>query len=147
MRYANSKELTSVFLSFLLPFSSHSPTTLSSFARRPPNFTSLCPESVPFFAFLLHPGLGCLRCIVMNHNFKLKPSETSVTNDAELFNYALKSTCENGIGQPEEESHLSSCCFSLACFLLSDADDARQLAALALISPFLFLTRAARVES
>lgn len=40
-----------------------------------------------------------LRCIVMNHNFKLKSSETSVTNDAELLNYALKSIRENVVGR------------------------------------------------
>jgi len=67
----------------------------------------------------------------MNHNFKLKPSETSVTNDAELLNYALKSARENAVGQPEKESHFSSCCSSLVCFLLSDVDDVGQLAALA----------------
>lgn len=49
-------------------------------------------------------------------------------------------------GQPGKESHFSSCCFSLACFLLSDANDIGQLAALALISPSLFLMPAARVE-
>jgi len=48
----------------------------------------------------------------MNHNFKLKPSETSVTNDAELLNYALKSARENAVRQPEKESYFSSCCSS-----------------------------------
>lgn len=63
----------------------------------------------------------------MNHNFKLKPSETSVTNDAELFNYTLKNTCEN-MGS-RRRSHFSSCCFPLTCFLLSDDGDVRQVAA------------------
>lgn len=44
-----------------------------------------------------------LRRIVMNHNFKLKSSETSVTNDAELLNYALKSARENVVGHEEGE--------------------------------------------
>ena len=51
-----------------------------------------------------------------------------MTNDAELFNYALKSACENMVEQPEKKSHFSLCCFSLACFLLSDVDDVGQLA-------------------
>lgn len=109
-RYANSKELTSVFF-FLNAFSRRSfefsgiSSSYSILFRRPPNFTSLCPERVPSLSFLLHSELHLLRCIVVNHNFKLKPSETSVTNDAELFNYALKSTRENvGSAAEEEES-------------------------------------------
>lgn len=47
--------------------------------------------------YILNRALLC--CIVMNHNFKLKSSETSVTNDAELLNYALKSTRENVVGR------------------------------------------------
>lgn len=54
----------------------------------------------------------------MNHNFKLKSGGTSVTNDAGLLNYALKSardvrrqgrrTRDGNPGQPDKESHFSS---------------------------------------
>lgn len=39
----------------------------------------------------------------MNHNFKLKSGETSVTNDAELLNYALKSAREEPWGREDSE--------------------------------------------
>jgi len=117
------------FPSALFAYSPASLLRISFSSRQPSLF--ILKDPVLSFSFLLRSELHWLRCIVMNHNFKLKPSETSVTNDAELLNYALKSARENAVGQPEKKSHFSSCCSSLVCFLLSDVDDVGQLAVLA----------------
>lgn len=91
-------ERTDVSLFLLFVVLSHSPTSLFRIpffptAELSPPFIPKNP--VPSFSFLLRSELRWLRCVVMNHNFKLKLSETSVTNDAELLNYALKSAREN----------------------------------------------------
>lgn len=94
-RYANSKELTFVFFSlFFSPFLRILRHLFLVF--RSPSDRRTLPLFVPkAYLFSRSFSRSDSSCIVMNHNFKLKPSETFVTNDAEPFNYALKSTREN----------------------------------------------------
>lgn len=91
-KYASPQELTLLFLSYC-SFRSLAFSRLFRFHsfRWPSRFLPKKLLSSCFF-YALRPRSRAVS--VMNHNFKLKSGEISVTNDAEPLNYALKSARE-----------------------------------------------------